>query len=75
MPAGHPSQLATLLDSAGERIHRVSVIGLRAVGIIEGAVMFAMAGLAWWVLRDLVVEGEPAAAEVRYSSKRVPTLF
>ena len=38
------------------------VIGLRAVAVIEGVVIVAMAGLAWWsVLRNVVVEGEPTA--------------
>ncbi len=39
------------------------VIGLRAVAVIEGGVIVAMAGLAWWgVLRRVVVEGESGAA-------------
>jgi MFS family permease len=39
------------------------VIGLRAVAVIEGGVIVAMAGLAWWgVLRSVVVEGETPAA-------------
>ena len=39
------------------------VIGLRAVAVIEGGVIVAMAGLAWWgVLRSVAVEGEPAAS-------------
>ena len=39
------------------------VIGLRAVAVIEGVVVIALAGLAWWgVLRGVVAEGEPDAA-------------
>ena len=46
------------------------VIGLRAVAVIEGVVIVALAGLAWWgVLRSVVLEGEPAAAA---SERRAP---
>ena len=38
-------------------------IGLRTVAVIEGVVIIAMAGLAWWgVLRNVVVEDETPAA-------------